>query len=111
MPTPAAQEVHAALVADRKRLVVLVEIGDVLNHRRQAMIAHLGVVGHDGRQGPEVLAERHELVVGDPLAGKNEHGIHATCLLDFLNLKIGQWHLQIEPVDAGGDCRMYGFDG
>jgi hypothetical protein len=83
VPELVAEIEHAAAVVAGQRLVVLIEVGDVVHADRQPPLLRLGdVVAGGVLDLAEIARERHLLVVGQLLVVEDEDGVLVHAGLD-----------------------------
>jgi hypothetical protein len=104
-PPPIVPRVHA---------IVLVEIGDVGERRRQAVLVRRAQAGPDRVLDlPQAPGEGELLLVAQRLIVEHEHGVAVHAVVDPCDLLLGERLGQVDAVDLGGEAwtDLAGLDG
>ena len=104
------EQPHAGLAAER--LPVAAEVRDVVHAGLQALVLGLGdVAAARIFEPPEILAERHLLLVGDLLVVEHEHGVTVHARLDRRDLVRCQRFRDLDARHLTHEHRMDLADG
>ena len=106
MPQPVADREQATPIVARKRLVVLVQVGDVGKCRRQPIVLGSPQTGADGKlDRAEGSREVELLLVREILIVKDQRGVPVHSGVNCGNRRGRQGFGEIKPVDLADEAR------
>jgi hypothetical protein len=112
MPEPIADGEQPAAIVARERRVVAIEIGDVGEGRRQAVLGRGAQTGPDGvldlAQAP---GEGELLGIIDVLLAKHQHGVAVHAGVDRCHLVLGERLAHVDALDLARKTRADLADG